>query len=97
MDLRAAIRSKSKTNVQDALRNSNNVKSELMAKNAANGAGLLMLAVSMGNVSVFELLASEVKKRVSESDLAGLCRGSALMGYAWWGLALSECWPRTCP
>jgi len=80
MDLRAAIRSKSKDNLQDALRNSTNVKSELMAKNAANGAGLLMLAVSMGNVSVFELLASEIKKRVRESDLAGSCRCEVLRG-----------------
>lgn len=62
MDLREAIRSKSVTNVEGALRNS--AKSELMAKNAANGAGLLMLAVNMDKVPVFEYLASAIKKRV---------------------------------
>ena len=62
MDLREAIRSKSVTNVEGALRNS--AKSELMAKNAANGAGLLMLAVNMDKVLVFEYLASAIKKRV---------------------------------
>ena len=64
MDLRDAIRSKSVQNLEDALGNSKNIKSELMAKNAANGAGLLMLAVAMGEVPVFRRLESEIKKRV---------------------------------
>lgn len=63
MDLREAIRSKSLENVERALRR-RSVHSELMAKNAANGAGLLMLAVSMDYVPVFMLLASAIKKRV---------------------------------
>lgn len=61
-DLRQAIRSRSVEKLEAALRN--NPRSELMAKNAANGAGLLMLAVDMGEVPVLERLASAIKKRV---------------------------------
>lgn len=70
MDLREAIRSKSVANVEIALQGS--AQSELMAKNAANGAGLLMLAVSMDKVPVFEHLASAIKQRVrARSVVAG--------------------------
>lgn len=62
MDLREAIRSQSVTEVERSLGSS--VKSELMAKNAANGAGLLMLAVAMDAVPVFKHLASAIKTRV---------------------------------
>lgn len=67
MDLRAAIRSGSVENVDSALLRSNMLR-ELMAKNAANGAGMLMLAVQVGNVTVFEHLATVIKERVSAAS-----------------------------
>ncbi|CAM9757421.1 unnamed protein product [Scytosiphon promiscuus] len=67
-DLRQAIRSRSVEQLDSAIRY--NPRSELMAKNAANGAGLLMLAVDMGEVSVFERLASAIKTRMGTKLLA---------------------------
>lgn len=63
MDLREAIRSGCVANLEASLKR-RSIRQELMAKNAANGAGPLMLAVSMGRVPVFERLAAAVKQRV---------------------------------
>lgn len=63
MDLREAIRSKSLVNLEASFKRGS-IRQELMAKNAANGAGPLMLAVKMGRVPVLQRLASAVKERV---------------------------------
>lgn len=63
MNLREAIRSRSLMNLEASLRRSS-IRQELMAKNAANGAGPLMLAVSMGRLPVFQRVAAAVKQWV---------------------------------
>lgn len=66
-DLRDAVRSGLKDNVAASLDECSNVRQELMAQNAANGAGLLMLAVTTGKINILEFLASEIQTRVSAS------------------------------
>ena len=65
MDLREAVRSGSVENVKASLNKRSNVLQELMAQNATNGAGLLMLAVLTGKVHMLAYLATEMKARVS--------------------------------
>lgn len=63
MDLREAIRSRSVANLEASLKRGS-IRQELMAKNAANGAGPLMLAVTMGRVPVLQRLAAAVTQLV---------------------------------
>lgn len=65
MDLREAVRSGSVENVDASLDKGSNVRQELMAQNAENGMGLLMLAVSTGKVYMLKHIVSEIKTRVS--------------------------------
>lgn len=67
MDLRRAIKSKSVEKMQEYLQKKGaDVKQELMARNAANGKGMLMLAVTTGNVEMFQALAKEIETRVRD-------------------------------
>lgn len=68
-DLRDAVRSGLKDNVTASLDECSNVRQELMAQNAANGAGLLMLAVTTGKINILEFLASEIQRRVRVSSI----------------------------
>lgn len=73
-DLRDAVRSGLNDNVAASLKECSNVRQELMAQNAANGAGLLMLAVTTGKINILEFLASEIQRRVRASSVLGnLC------------------------
>lgn len=71
VDLREAIQAESIIMVEAALAG-NDFRQKLMAKNAEKGAGMLMLAVSIGNVPIFLRLADIIVKRVSE---CGRCPG----------------------
>lgn len=66
MDLRDGVRAGSEEKLEAALLRSN-VRQDLMAQNAENGAGLLMLAVSAGKVSMLRYLADAINKRVRAS------------------------------
>ncbi|CAN0283207.1 unnamed protein product, partial [Ascophyllum nodosum] len=57
-------------NVKASLNKRSNVLQELMAQNATNGAGLLMLAVLTGKVHMLAYLATEMKARLGTTILA---------------------------
>lgn len=65
MDLREVVQSGNIEMVEACFNKHTNVRQELMAQNAVNGAGLLMLSVTTGNVSMLKRIASEIKTRVS--------------------------------
>lgn len=70
MNLREAIRTRALVNLEASLKRGS-VRQELMAKNAANGAGPLMLAVKMGKVPILQRVASAVKERVRSERSRG--------------------------
>lgn len=62
-DLRDAIRAGSKDLLDELLERPGS-EIELMAHNAANGAGLLMIAAEMGDEKMLEHLASKIREKV---------------------------------
>lgn len=62
-DLRDAIRAGSKYTLDELLERPGS-EIELMAQNAANGAGLLMIAAEMGNEKMLEYLACKIREKV---------------------------------
>lgn len=66
-DLRQAVRSGQIEEVKASIMKRRYALEELMAQNAANGMGLLMLAVTTGNVDMLQHIAWELKTRVSTS------------------------------
>lgn len=66
-DLREAVGSGDSMDVRVALEKRSHALEELMAQNAANGMGLLMLAVTTNKVHMLEYVACEIKTRVSTS------------------------------
>lgn len=65
MDLREAVQSGKMDALEMCFDKRTNIRQELMAQNAVNGAGLLMLSVTTGNVVMLKRIAAEIKTRVS--------------------------------
>ena len=76
MDLWEAIRSGSLENLKTSMKRPIS-RQELMAQNAKNSAGLLMLAAEIGQTFMLEYLADTIKKRVSRPFVYSMCTVSS--------------------
>lgn len=74
------MRSRNLKEVNEALRKRRRIREELMAQNAANGMGLLMLAVTMDDVNMLEYVTCELKTRVSSSFQCCRCVPRLVVG-----------------